>query len=86
MIAPSIALARVPTTMWGVAVALLVLSRTGSLSLAGVTVAAGSLPAALTGPLLGGWLDVTRSRRRPGVYTLMDISMTILLWRASSGR
>jgi MFS family permease len=59
----AVALARVPTTMWGVAVALLVLSRTGSLSLAGITVAAGSLPAALTGPLLGAWLDVTRSRR-----------------------
>jgi MFS family permease len=49
--------------MWAVAVALLVLSRTGSLSLAGVTIAAGSLPAAITGPLLGAWLDVTRSRR-----------------------
>ena len=59
----AVALARVPTTMWGVAVALLVLSRTGSLSLAGITVAAGSLPAALTGPLLGAWLDLTRSRR-----------------------
>jgi MFS family permease len=59
----AVALARVPTTMWGVAVALLVLSRTGSLSLAGVTIAAGSLPAALTGPLLGAWLDITRSRR-----------------------
>jgi MFS family permease len=59
----AVALARVPTTMWGVAVALLVLYRTGSLSLAGVTVAAGSLPAALTGPLLGAWLDLTRSRR-----------------------
>jgi MFS family permease len=59
----AVALARVPTTMWAVAVALLVLSRTGSLSLAGVTIAAGSLPAAITGPLLGAWLDVTRSRR-----------------------
>jgi MFS family permease len=59
----AVVLARVPTTMWGVAVALLVLSRTGSLSLAGVTVAAGSLPAAVTGPLLGAWLDITRSRR-----------------------
>src|SRR5437868_465280 len=59
----AVALARVPTTMWGVAVALLVLSRTGSLSLTGITVAAGSLPAALTGPLLGAWLDITRSRR-----------------------
>lgn len=49
--------------MWAVAVALLVLERTGSLSLAGITVGAGSLPAAFTGPLLGAWLDLTRSRR-----------------------
>jgi MFS family permease len=59
----AVALARVPSTMWAVAVALLVLERTGSLSLVGVTVAAGSLPAAFTGPLLGAWLDLTRSRR-----------------------
>lgn len=59
----AIALARVPSTMWAVAVALLVLERTGSLSLVGITIAAGSLPAALTGPLLGAWLDITRSRR-----------------------
>ena len=57
------AIARVPAAMWGVAVALLVLQRTGSLSLAGVTVAAGSLPAAVSGPWLGAWLDVARSRR-----------------------
>jgi MFS family permease len=59
----AVALARVPSTMWAVAVALLVLERTGSLSLAGATVAAGSLPAALSGPLLGAWLDLARSRR-----------------------
>ena len=59
----AVALARVPTTMWAVAIALLVLERTGSLSLAGVTVAAGSLPAAVSGPVLGAWLDVARSRR-----------------------
>ncbi len=59
----AVTLARVPTTMWAVAVALLVLQHTGSLSLAGITVAAGSLPAAFSGPVLGAWLDVTRSRR-----------------------
>ncbi len=59
----AVTLARVPTTMWAVAVALLVLQHTGSLSLAGVTVAAGSLPAAFSGPVLGAWLDLARSRR-----------------------
>ena len=59
----AVAIARIPNTMWAVAGALLVLQRTGSLSLAGVTVAAGSLPAALTGPVLGAWLDIARSRR-----------------------
>jgi MFS family permease len=68
------AIARVPGTMWGVAGALFVLQRTGSLSLAGVTVAAGSLPSALTGPVLGAWLDLARSRR-----VLMAIDQAIAI-------
>lgn len=43
---------------------LLILERTHDLALAGIVVAAASLPAAVTGPFLGGWLDVTTSRRR----------------------
>lgn len=42
---------------------LLVLSRTGSTALAGATAAAATLPAAVSGPLLGAWLDVARHRR-----------------------
>lgn len=59
----TVALARSAGTMFNVGAVLLVLQRTGSLSLAGLTAAAGSLPAGLTGPFLGAWLDVARSRR-----------------------
>lgn len=60
--------------MFNVAGVLLVLARTGSLVLAGVTVAAATLPGAVTGPLLGAWLDVTASRRR---LLVLDRLLTI---------
>lgn len=47
-----------------VAVVLLVLERTGSPALAGAVVGALTLPALVTGPVLGAWLDRTASRRR----------------------
>ena len=47
-----------------VAMVLLVLERTGSPALAGAVVAALTLPALVTGPLLGAWLDRTPHRRR----------------------
>jgi MFS family permease len=59
-----VALARAVGTMFTVSGVLLLLQRTGSLSLAGIVVASATLPSALTGPVLGAWLDVTRSRRR----------------------
>ena len=46
-----------------VALVLLVLDRTGSPALAGALVAALTLPALVTGPLLGAWLDRTAHRR-----------------------
>src|SRR3954447_5762434 len=46
-----------------VALVLLVLDRTGSPALAGALVAALTLPALVTGPLLGAWLDRTSHRR-----------------------
>ncbi len=49
--------------MFAVSGVLLVLERTGSAPLAGVTSAAAVLPAALSGPFLGAWLDVARRRR-----------------------
>ena len=60
----TVAAVRATGTMFNVAGVLLVLQRTHNLALAGTVVAAGSLPGAITGPFLGGWLDVTRSRRR----------------------
>ena len=46
-----------------VAMVLLVLDRTGSPALAGTVVGALALPALVTGPVLGAWLDRTSSRR-----------------------
>jgi predicted MFS family arabinose efflux permease len=60
----TVAAARATGTMFTVAGVLLILERTHDLALAGVVVAAQSLPSAVTGPFLGGWLDVAASRRR----------------------
>ena len=49
--------------MFAVSGVLLVLSATGSAALAGVTTAAATLPGALSGPILGAWLDVAHRRR-----------------------
>jgi MFS family permease len=57
-------LARIADEMVGVSVVLLVLGRTGDPALAGVAVAGYTLPAVLTGPLLGAWLA---GARRPKV-------------------
>ena len=51
-----------------VAAVLLVLDRTGRPGLAGAVVAATTLPAVVTGPVLGAWLDRT-SRRRVALGT-----------------
>src|SRR5437016_3133458 len=59
----TVSFSRIGVTMFGTAGVLLVLARTGSTTLAGVTAAAATLPGALSGPLLGAWLDVARSRR-----------------------
>ena len=59
----TVLLSRTSAFMFNVAGVLLVIERTHSVSLAGVTAAAAALPAAVTGPVLGAWLDVARSRR-----------------------
>jgi predicted MFS family arabinose efflux permease len=62
-------------TMFNVSGVLLILERTHDLTLAGIVVAATSLPATVTGPFLGGWLDVTKSRRR---LLVLDRMLTAL--------
>jgi MFS family permease len=59
----TVALSRICAAMFTTAGVLLVLDRTGSAALAGTTAAASVLPGALSGPLLGAWLDVARRRR-----------------------
>ncbi|GAB2594322.1 MFS transporter [Kribbella endophytica] len=56
-------LARLGDEMVAFTLVLLVLDRTDSPALAGITGAAYALPAVLTGPLLGTWLDRTAYRR-----------------------
>jgi predicted MFS family arabinose efflux permease len=55
---------RLADEMLGVGVVLLILDRTDSAALAGLTIAAVTLPSIVTGPLIGAWLDNSASRRR----------------------
>ena len=59
----TVALSRTSAMMFNTAGVLLVLGRTGSAPLAGATAAAAVVPGALTGPVLGAWLDVVDRRR-----------------------
>ena len=68
---------RATGTMFSVAGVLLILQRTHDLALAGVVIAAATLPGAITGPFLGGWLDVTASRRRLIVLDRLATSVAL---------
>jgi MFS family permease len=70
----TVLLARVSGTMFITTGVLLVLARTGSAPLAGATAAASTLPGALSGPVLGAWLDVARRRR---VLIVADQLLTV---------
>ena len=59
----TVSLSRTTSAMFATAGVLLVLQRTGSAPVAGVTAAASVLPGALSGPVLGAWLDVAKRRR-----------------------
>jgi MFS family permease len=59
----TVGLARASSLMFNTSGVLLVLARTGSAPLAGATAAAAVLPAALSGPLIGAWLEVAERRR-----------------------
>lgn len=60
----TVVLSRTCSTMFNTAGVLLILARTGSPALAGATAAAAVLPGAVSGPLLGAWLEVAEHRRR----------------------
>ncbi len=71
----TVSLSRISATMFNTAGVLLILARTGSPPLAGITAAAGVVPAAVTGPVLGAWLDVARRRR---LLIVMDQALSVL--------
>src|SRR3954452_19064937 len=71
---------RLADAMW-LAPILLVLDRTGSASLAGLTASAALLPTLVTAPLLGAWLDVAGRRRYAiaGNQVLLAAALTAML-------
>lgn len=69
-----------------VALVLLVLDRTGSPALAGTVVGALALPALVTGPLLGAWLDRTSRRRSAFVVNQVLLLGTLVALLAVTGR
>lgn len=64
--------------MFNTAGVLLILGRTSSAALAGATAAAAVLPGALSGPVLGAWLDVA-SRRRVLIVADQILSVVTLI-------
>lgn len=69
-----------------VAMVLLVLARTGSPALAGAVVAATTLPALVTGPLLGAWLDRTPHRRAAFAGNQLLLLLSLLGLLLATGR
>ena len=78
-------LARVSDEMFSVGVVLLVLDRTGSPALAGLVVAAVTLPSLVTAPLLGAWLDLTGRRRRLMIFDQLLIATVLVALIAATG-
>src|SRR5215203_2297780 len=79
-------LARLATEMFPVAAVLLVLDRTGRPGLAGAVVAATTLPAVVTGPVLGAWLDRTGRRRLALASNQVLLAASLLGILAAAGR
>src|SRR3954454_10782406 len=69
--------ARVADEMFAIGVVLLILDRTGSPTLAGLTVAAFTFPAIFSGPFIGAWLD--RTGRRSLIYKIDRLLLTGVL-------
>jgi len=68
------------------AIVLLVLARTDSPALAGAVVAALTLPALITGPVLGAWLDRTARRRTVFVANQVLLLIVLVALLAVTGR
>jgi MFS family permease len=79
-------LARLASEMFPVAAVLLVLDRTGRPGLAGAVVAATTLPAVATGPVLGAWLDRTGRRRLALASNQVLLAASLLGLLAAAGR
>jgi MFS family permease len=79
-------LARLASEMFAVAAVLLVLDRTGRPGLAGAVVAATTLPAVVTGPVLGAWLDRTGRRRFALAGNQVLLAASLLGILAAAGR
>jgi predicted MFS family arabinose efflux permease len=79
-------LARLASEMFPVAAVLLVLDRTGRPGLAGAVVAATTLPAVVTGPVLGAWLDRTSRRRLALASNQVLLAASLLGILAAAGR
>jgi predicted MFS family arabinose efflux permease len=79
-------LARLASEMFPVAAVLLVLDRTGRPGLAGAVVAATTLPAVVTGPLLGAWLDRTPRRRLALASNQVLLAVSLLGILAAASR
>ena len=69
--------ARLGDEMFFVGITLLILDRTGSPTLAGLTVAAATLPSLASGPVAGAWLD--RTGRRSLIYKVDRILVCVVL-------
>jgi MFS family permease len=69
-----------------VAVVLLILDRTGSPALAGTVVGALALPALVTGPVLGAWLDRTAHRRSAFLVNQVLLLAVLVALLAVTGR
>jgi MFS family permease len=69
--------ARLADEMFAIGVVLLILDRTDSPALAGVTVAAATLPSVVSGPVIGAWLD--RTGRRSLIYKVDRLLLCAVL-------
>ncbi|GAA1128522.1 MFS transporter [Kribbella jejuensis] len=79
-------LARFADEMVAFTLVLLVLDRTDSPTLAGLTGAAYALPAIVTGPLLGAWLDRTPHRRSALAVNQATLAVVMLVLLLVVGR